>query len=700
MSKVFISYSRADGTHAAALEAWLTAQGVATFFDRRDLGSGQLWLPDLEKAIEQEAEAIVVLCGPGGLGNTQQYEAQLAITRQAREPGFPIIPVVLPGTEDYRLPRGFLALQTWVSFKDVKQSVTDERGALQRLLAAVRREPLDADAVRGAICPYKGLEAFEEADAQLFFGRDAEAEALLRTVQEHRVAAVIGRSGTGKSSLARAGLLPRLRRRGQDGWGTIWDSRVIRPGRSPLQALAATLDPAPPGLGKIETKQRLVGLEQRLRDVGPDFLTQLLADDLANTTLKTNRVLLLVDQAEELFTRPIELRGADEFKQFDADAAQFIALLLAAAERGPASVVLTIRSDFFAPLQDSPFGPVLKNAMVQVGRVQELRPCIEGPAGIVGLRFSPGLVDRVLGDVGSDESNLPLLQHALERTWRLRDGAQLTADAYVKAGGVSDAINKAAEDSYQALTAAEKEAARRLFLRLVRPGEGGANLRQRSVLPQDAAERAVAYRFADPQKRLLFIGEEHGQAVVEVAHEALIRGWPTLVEWVSAARERLQARADVLAWREQFSRQGKDAELIPEGALLARARELVTTPGDVPVDDIKGYVQRSVEAVERVAREQLRRARRRTAVFAVLALLSLGAAVGAGWFWQQAQAQREQAERNFDAAEATARTLIDGLRRGRDAEGVPLVSVAGILTVHGGGKVGHWSGGVMRLRAE
>ena len=108
MPEVFLSYSRADAAHAAALNAWLAGQGVRSFFDQRDLGGGQLWLPDLERAIETEAAAVLV--GPQGLGNTQQYEAQLALTRQAREPGFPVIPVILPGTPAWRWPRGFLTL--------------------------------------------------------------------------------------------------------------------------------------------------------------------------------------------------------------------------------------------------------------------------------------------------------------------------------------------------------------------------------------------------------------------------------------------------------------------------------------------------------------------------------------------------------------------------------------------------------------
>jgi hypothetical protein len=106
---VFLSYNRLDAGHAEALNDWLVSQGVRTFFDQRDLGGGQLWVADLERTIEHEVQAIAVLVGPNGIGNTQQYEYQLALTRQAKDRDFPLIPVVLPGTENRQLPRGFLS---------------------------------------------------------------------------------------------------------------------------------------------------------------------------------------------------------------------------------------------------------------------------------------------------------------------------------------------------------------------------------------------------------------------------------------------------------------------------------------------------------------------------------------------------------------------------------------------------------------
>ena len=586
MTRVFISYSRAHSAHAVTLDEWLTEQGVPTFLDTSHLRGGQLWITDLENAIAHDCDAVVVLCGPGGLGDTQQYEKQFAITRQSKEPDFPVIPVVLPQTKPWDFPRGFLTLQTWVNFATTTD-IRQEPAALMRLLAAVRREPLESDTIRSAVCPYKGLDAFREEDEKLFFGRDKEAEHLLHTVRDRRIAAVIGRSGTGKSSLARAGLLPRLRRLGMDDGQLVWETRTIQPGSTPLRALGNALDPPADHMGRTEAHDHRKAVEQRLRDGDVDYLAELLTDDLARTRLRSDRTLLLIDQAEELFTHPSHLRDAQEIKRFQADADHFIALLLTAAERVPASVVLTIRSDYFARLEASPFAPVLKDAMVLVGRVENLRGCVEAPARIADLRFSPGLIDRVLADVGTDETNLPLMQYALQRTWENRDGNTLTANAYLKSGGVSDAINRFAEKCYASLSAAEKDAAHRLFLRLVRPGEGNAHVRQRAPLPENQAERDVANRFAQADTRLLFLGEEEGRPVVDVAHEALIRGWPTLVKWIADADKALRTRADVLAWLAPFQREKAAPDLIPDGALLARAKELLANPGDVPTDDIE-----------------------------------------------------------------------------------------------------------------
>jgi TIR domain len=164
---VFVSYSRADGRHAREIDSVLRANGLSSFFDRRNLAPGLPWVRALEQAIGA-AKAVVVLIGSRGLGNTQQYERELAIVRQSHDPAFPVVPVILPETATDR-PFDFLNLLTWVDFSRVTK-VSDAPDEVARLLAALRSTPSPGDAVREAVCPYRGLDAFREEDAAFFFG--------------------------------------------------------------------------------------------------------------------------------------------------------------------------------------------------------------------------------------------------------------------------------------------------------------------------------------------------------------------------------------------------------------------------------------------------------------------------------------------------------------------------------------------------
>jgi hypothetical protein len=242
------------------------------------------------------------------------------------------------------------------------------------------------------------------------------------------------------------------------------------------------------------------------------------------------------------------------------------------------------------------------------------------------------------------------LQHALERTWQQpRHGAVLTADAYVAAGGVAHAINRAATDCYATLSPDECNAARRLFLRLVRPGEGNTHARVRALMPDDPAKRQVMDLFAHPDRRLLFVGEQAGLPVVEVAHETLVRGWETLRGWVEESREKLPVRDAVTDWRASAG----EGELIPAGtALLQHARDLLADPGDVRLDaDVAAYMRRSIAAQDAAARATQRRRRRWFAAVAVTAVFFAGLSAAAGWFWWQSAVQTRIAEEQTAIAE-------------------------------------------------
>jgi hypothetical protein len=250
---VFVSYSRADLRHAADIDAVLRAKGLKSFFDRRNLAPGLRWVPALEQSIAA-AKAAIVLIGPHGFGNTQQYERDLAIFRQTRDPTFPVVPVILPETTTDR-PFDFLQVITWIDFSHVAK-VSDAPDELEHLLTAVRGVQTAADIEREAICPYRGLDAFREEDSAFFFGRgsadDPESPIgeLLRKVREHPFVMVVGQSGSGKSSLIYAGLVPALRRERDRFWNVL----SLRPGPAPLRALAAAFNPRADGEGAAQRK--------------------------------------------------------------------------------------------------------------------------------------------------------------------------------------------------------------------------------------------------------------------------------------------------------------------------------------------------------------------------------------------------------------------------------------------------------------
>ena len=251
---VFISYSRADAKPAAHIDSFLRANGLSSFIDNRELEPGRLWVPGLERAMNS-AKAVVVLLG-ARLGNTQQYERQFALVRQTRDPTFPVVPVLLPGTTSDR-PFDFLHLLTWVDLSKVAQ-VSDAPGELTQLLAAVRGEA--ESVVQEAICPYRGLDAFREEDAAFFYGRGSAVDELVRKVREHAFVLVVGRSGSGKSSLVYAGLLPTLRQARDQFWSVL----SLSPGRFPLRALAAAFNPHAEGQGIAEYEEKIGNEAERL----------------------------------------------------------------------------------------------------------------------------------------------------------------------------------------------------------------------------------------------------------------------------------------------------------------------------------------------------------------------------------------------------------------------------------------------------
>jgi tetratricopeptide (TPR) repeat protein len=657
---VFVSYARSDEAAAAELNGWLNAEGLHTFFDRNELRPGLRWISALEDAISR-SHAVAILVGKHGIGNTQQYERELALVRQTGDAAFPVIPVLMPGCDSP--PTGFLQLLTWVDLSK-GTSVLQQSASLATLRAALRCEPTAPSAIRAAICPYRGLEPFREEDAAFFCGRDEAISELVARVQEHSFVAVVGSSGSGKSSLVFAGLLPALRKQSRT---TIWDVVTLRPGASPLRAFAAAFGTAPENAGPAEIDAYLEKETAFYRAGDAETLARIIERRLDAAPETPDRLLIYVDQFEELYAMAPAAEDKDRLRQHTSDAEKFIVLLVAATS-GPsprARVVLTVRADFYNPLIRNPMiGTLLPRQQVNIPlmRRKALRSAIETAAEKAGLVFTPPqLVDRILDDVGLEEGRLPLLQFALKETWARRETNKLTAEAYTEVGGVAGAIEKTAQGAYERLTPAQQGAARRLFLSLVTPGEGQDDTRARSIIPDDAQQRDIINLFANPKTRLLVTGfarlQGAGQAssdvraTVEVAHEALIQRWPTLRAWINDNRENLRARAAILRFQTEWEENNQnDNFLLNPGVHLERGRALLGKPGEVAVDDIRDYVNRSIEKEDASRKRELKRSRRIAIVVSGLLLLAVGVG-GIAIFEEKAVTQAlKSSQRNYQLA--------------------------------------------------
>ena len=403
---------------------------LTPWLDKWHLVPGEPWQEALEQALDA-SRTCAVFIGPSGLGPWENEEMRSALQTRVSQTGFRVVPVLLPGAtmpERGLLPR-FLSRLTWVDFRG--PDGLHDAEAFHRLVAGIRgvapghRDRATSAGRMAMDAPYRGLEVFDEAHATLFFGREAMTQHLVETLRPRRFLAVLGPSGSGKSSLVRAGLLPQLRTGALPG-SDQWVYLLFKPGAHPLQELAlalASVEPSPDALAT--TRRVLTSLEADERTL--HWHVRL---SLANQPRDT-RCCLVVDQFEEVFTLCHER----------SERVQFIENLRYAATiaEGRTVILLTMRLDFMPQAaQYTELADILSSHQFLVGPMEEaeLRRVIEEPAHLVGLRLEEGLVDTILNDVGREPGALPLLEHALLQVWERRsadnmhDAARLSGERW------------------------------------------------------------------------------------------------------------------------------------------------------------------------------------------------------------------------------------------------------------------------------
>jgi WD40 repeat protein/tRNA A-37 threonylcarbamoyl transferase component Bud32 len=473
------------------------------------------------------------------------------------------------------------------------------------------------------ICPFKGLASFEPVDADYFFGRERLVAELVARVVGADFLGIVGPSGSGKSSVLRAGLLPALAGGvlpGSEGWRRL----LLRPGERPLDELRRVLvsgakDPLAEALDALPANERL---------------------------------LLAVDQFEELFTAC----------RSDAERGAFADTLARAAADpdGRALVVIALRADFYGRLAAYPrLAELLGANHVLVGPMQasELRRVVELPAGRVGLRVETELADALVDDVEGEPGALPLLSTALLELWQKRQDNALTLAAYRESGGVHGAVARLAEGTYARIPDGRKQLVRALMLRLVGEGEGEAPVRRRAPLAELDLERNgdvadVLATLAD--SRLVTVSEGN----VEVAHEALLREWPRLREWIEEDTEGRRLRRHITQAATEWDAVGRDQGELYRGARLAAALDW-TADHTLDVNELeRAFVTESREASEQETK-RVRRTNRRLRGLLVGVAGLLAAAVAGGIFAAIQRSEARNAETGQLAQRLGAQALVE-----------------------------------------
>jgi WD40 repeat protein len=544
-----------------------------------------------------------------------------------------------------------------------------ERQLAQIQVDMRRLRPIPAD----VHSPYLGLLTFQEDDSSYFFGRDALIGELLRKTDQTSFLAVFGPSGSGKSSVVRAGLLPVLKRGALPGSDQWYYLPPLKPGARPLDALATSL--AAEQVGKLG---EILAIREALRKSNDALL--LAAGGLCAGHTDA-RFVVVVDQAEELWTlAPTEPAARTAFL---AEQQQPFIQTLRTAARAPDQsvlIILTMRADFLHRALEHPeLAPLVREhtVMVQPQSHDELRESIIRPTELAGGGFEPGLVDTLVEQTIGQLGALPLLEYTLLELWKERrpDGT-LTWEAFQRiGGGVEGGLARRADTIFaQKYTPEQQAELRAVLVRLIQPGEGTADTRRRVPLDElvpaggsSEAIHALLKPLADERLITTDYNPASDEETVEVSHEALIRAWPALGRWITTARADLRLHIQLGEAAREWVTNGENPDLLWSGfrlanveAWLERARPRLNERDQHFLATSRARRQAELEATEAVRQRELDQARalaasalrlRRRALYLAGALIaSLIAAASAGWYWYRATTAGEEAYRSAQAA--------------------------------------------------
>ncbi|MBP7960736.1 MAG: toll/interleukin-1 receptor domain-containing protein [Caldilineaceae bacterium] len=635
---LFISYAQEDRSWVEGylLDALKTA-GVNVHTEQA-FTLGQPRLNEFERAVNRCRRILLVITPAYVMDDNSAFVDLLAQQFGLDSSTWPVIPLYLKPTTN--LPTR-ISMLTGLDAK-----APDDWDEVIRRLCTELEYPAPAIPPRPP-CPYPGMVPFATADSHRFYGRDREIQEMVERLRLHPFLTVIGASGSGKSSLVFAGLIPALQASGLFGPESGrqgWLIRNMRPGADPGTALAQALDGDPAHAAGLATRHNAA------------------------------RLLLIVDQFEELFT----LGSAQ------ADAFQRTLLELIATPQ--VYVVLAVRADFSGDLIESPLWPQIKAHRLEVTPLgkEQLEAAIIKPAESVQVFVETALVGRLMADAAQEPGVLPLLQETLRLLWEKVERRYLAVDAYTDMAeggrnGLQIAIDRRANVVYNNLPAEDQPLARRIFLRLIQFGEGRADTRRQLAEDDLRARDDDPTRFANTLQtlidhRLLTASGGEGETArrVDIAHEALISGWTMLRGWIDDRRtaEQTRRRLETTAQRwEELDRAGglldpvelaeaqrwlaqPDSDEVG-GASVSLAELIEASAARILADEEAKVAAQKREVAHAVEQAQ---ARRRTFLLAAALLTAVFVVVAVGWFWQQSRISEAGAVAARSTAEIAAIT--------------------------------------------
>ena len=450
--------------------------------------------------------------------------------------------------------------------------------------------------------PYKGLAHFGPNDHQLFFGRDDVVEVLKKSVTRNRFTAVLGPSGSGKSSVVLAGLAPALAAEGNwlFSYFRVSDSMAKNPYQALTQGLAALYDPQ---ADKSDQQAQAKKLANYLQN-GELSLTDIC--DAIRKSYPGKRPLLIADQFEELYTTGI----AANIQQHFTDLLIQLGDIANAGSETSVSLLITMRADFLAiAATHARFAKMLDQHTHIIGPMErdQLRTAIEEPARNAGVIFEQGLVDTIIDDIEGAYANLPLLEFALSRIWPLQQDQCIRLADYQSIGRAMGALMQRAQSIYDQLSSEQQQGAQRVFTLLVKTGLGTEDTRRialrQEFLPQDWT---LAQQLADEEQRLIVTNRNaEGMDTAEVVHEALIRHWPTLRAWIDRDRQFLIWREDLRQLLAQWEKHDRNDDALLRGITLRVAEEWQSNQADRLTEKEQAFIQQSLQ-LRRDEAERLR----------------------------------------------------------------------------------------------